>query len=64
MTYDKLCNSGRIVCSNQRDRSVLQRWKKLYLQMTSRYVKKISVRLPRSLEEAFAENEEWLAVIR
>ena len=39
------------------------RWKKRYLQMRSRFVKRIFVRLTEKLEEAFADNEEWLAVL-
>ncbi len=45
-------------------RSLLRkRWKKLYLQMTNRQEKKISVQITEKLEEAFADNEEWLAVL-
>ena len=31
--------------------------------MKSRYERKISVQITEKLEEAFAENEEWLAVL-
>ena len=61
--YDKLCSAGRTVCRNQRDRSSGQKWKKPYLQMINRQEKKISVLITQKLEEAFAENEEWLAVL-
>ena len=52
-------------CLQRSRRSFLRkRWKKLYLQMRSRLVRRISVQITEKLEEAFAENEEWLAVIR
>ena len=52
-------------CLQRSKRSFLRkRWKKLYLPMINRQEKKTSVSITEKLEEAFAENEEWLAIIR
>ncbi len=54
-----------IVCSDEGDRSSGRDGEQLFLPMTSRPVRQnIRAAITERLAEAFAEKEEWLAVIR
>ena len=60
----ELCCSGRALCSYPGAGSSGRRWKRLYLPTTSRPATENIDAITARLEEAFAENEEWLACTR